>query len=211
MVETQESQVEDLKFVHGRGMNSRSEVYKLPADSVEMQRLAVQHRLWKLLELDLYPLEVASRVADVLRSSNGERPRVLDLGSGSGIWTVEMANKFPDVEVIGFDLVKNADITVPSNCRFILGDLTTDLARFEGQFNLIHCRAVTGHLTDPSGSLQIIGRCLKPGGILITGGGDSTIFNKQKEVAKPAAEGEDNHGRSWIARRGPVAQGRGAV
>lgn len=30
--------------------------------------------------------------------------RILDLGTGTGIWAIDMADKYPDAEVIGVDL-----------------------------------------------------------------------------------------------------------
>ncbi|KDQ58734.1 hypothetical protein JAAARDRAFT_34592 [Jaapia argillacea MUCL 33604] len=190
----------DLKIVHGRGMNSRSEVYKLPADSPEMERLTLQHRLWKLMEGDLYPSEVAPQVERLLRPKDGQRRSVLDLGSGSGVWAAEIAKSFPSVEVVGFDLVRNANIIVPQNCRFVIGDITTGLSQFEGQFDLIHCRAVIGHLMKPREAIVTISKCLKPGGMLIFADGDIHVLDEHKEAARSATIGEDNHGKSWFGR-----------
>ena len=36
---------------------------------------------------------------------NGTRPKVLDLGTGSGIWAIEMAELYPGVDVLGIDLI----------------------------------------------------------------------------------------------------------
>lgn len=34
-----------------------------------------------------------------------EPPRILDLGCGTGIWAIDMADKYPTAEVVGLDLV----------------------------------------------------------------------------------------------------------
>lgn len=35
----------------------------------------------------------------------GEKPaRILDVGTGTGIWAIEMGDDFPDAEIVGTDL-----------------------------------------------------------------------------------------------------------
>ena len=44
---------------------------------------------------------------------------VLDLGSGKGAWTVDMAQEFATAdEVVGVDIESNAPLHYPPNCRF---------------------------------------------------------------------------------------------
>ena len=60
---------------------------------LEQDRLDLQHHVIKLLlngELHLAPLE--------------NPKRILDLGTGTGLWAIEMADKFPKAKVIGTDL-----------------------------------------------------------------------------------------------------------
>lgn len=48
----------------------------------------------------------SSRLEDIMsRVSEGYKPRVLDLGTGSGAWAIDMAIKYPGSEVLGLDLV----------------------------------------------------------------------------------------------------------
>lgn len=55
-----------------------------------------------------------------------------------------MAHQYPHVQVLGIDL---APVTldpshIPPNCRFEVLDVNHGLERFEGQFDVIHCRCV---------------------------------------------------------------------
>ena len=57
-------------------------------DSKISQRLDLQHQMWKLVLGGLYPRDAAATVEEALseaHAGNG-RKKVLDLGSGSGIW-----------------------------------------------------------------------------------------------------------------------------
>nr|AXF50748.1 SAM-dependent methyltransferase [Inonotus obliquus] len=96
-----------LRDLFGRGMNS--DLYKLPADKQEMDRLSLQHRIWKLMADGLYPKEADAAIRRVLHRTKGDSnpPMILDIGSGSGTWAVEMAQKFPHAEVVGMDLIQS--------------------------------------------------------------------------------------------------------
>ena len=43
-------------------------------------------------------------IEEVLNAPSDRKRRVLDIGCGSGIWTIQIADDFPDVEVVGCDL-----------------------------------------------------------------------------------------------------------
>jgi Putative methyltransferase len=78
----------------------------------EAIRLENQHRLcYTLLNRNLFlgGLEISSTA------------RILDVGTSSGIWAIEMAEKYPDSTVIGLDISPQQLVPgIPSNCSFVV-------------------------------------------------------------------------------------------
>lgn len=74
--------------------------------------------------------------------------QVLDIGTGSGRWAIEVADDYPNACVIGMDLAPIQPQSIPRNCEFIVGDLTQDLDRFDSaSFDLVHSRMVHAGVT----------------------------------------------------------------
>ena len=69
-------------------------VYHFPNDDLEQDRLDLNHHLClMLLEDELHHAPLAD-----------DRPlRILDVGTGTGIWAMDMGDKFPSAEVVGSD------------------------------------------------------------------------------------------------------------
>ena len=58
-----------------------------------------------------------------------------------GDWAVDVARKFPSAQVIGMDKSSVQKKHKPDNCKFMVGDINTDLAQFaDGTFDLVHSR-----------------------------------------------------------------------
>ncbi|KAK4245214.1 S-adenosyl-L-methionine-dependent methyltransferase, partial [Corynascus novoguineensis] len=69
-----------------------------------------------------------------------ERPRrVLDLGTGTGIWAIEYAEENPNSEVLGTDLSPIQPDYLPPNCRFEIDDVEDDWT-YSYKFDYIHGR-----------------------------------------------------------------------
>ncbi|KAH6950068.1 S-adenosyl-L-methionine-dependent methyltransferase [Fusarium avenaceum] len=87
--------------------------YFLPNDDQQVESMDLTHHYLTLLldgQLFLPPLETDSI------------KRVLDVGTGSGIWAIEFADRYPDTEVIGTDLSPCQPQWVPPNLRFEIDD-----------------------------------------------------------------------------------------
>ncbi|KAF8205519.1 hypothetical protein K438DRAFT_1817976, partial [Mycena galopus ATCC 62051] len=136
----------ELRDSYGRGMNTLSERdYKLPADRTEMERLSLQHRMWKLLVGGLYPLTLQATVEKAL---GGPQPTILDAGCPRD------GGPFPNAHVVGVDLSRNFQERTSTNFEFIQMDLTKGLpvcTRQPAGYDLIHARSLHSHPA-PNGS-----------------------------------------------------------
>jgi methylase of polypeptide subunit release factors len=75
--------------------------------------------------------------------------RILDIGTGTGIWAIDMANKFPGAEVIGTDLSPIQITWAPENCRFEVDDAEREWVGYRSDsFDFIHARNLAQAITD---------------------------------------------------------------
>ncbi|KAG8953891.1 hypothetical protein FRC03_011628 [Tulasnella sp. 419] len=137
-----------------------------------------------------YPEKEA--VEELLKPRTGYSPRVLDIGTGSGIWAIEMSKRFPHAEVIGVDLAPPSlqMSNIPDNCRFEIDDGNLSFTHWTNSFDLVHGRSVNVGIHDFSQFLYNMAQILKPGGMLIMAGGMHQFYD---ETAKPypnAIEGQ---------------------
>lgn len=112
--------------------------YPLPNDEIEQDRLDMIHHIYRMLvggALYLAPITT-------------DRPppnRVLDVGTGTGIWAIEIADEFPNTVIVGTDLSPIQPGWVPPNCKFYVDDLESDWDyRPDEYFDYIHGRALCG-------------------------------------------------------------------
>ncbi|KAK8851090.1 S-adenosyl-L-methionine-dependent methyltransferase [Apiospora arundinis] len=138
----------------GRGWNGyRPEKYWLPNDGAEQDRLDLQHELWLLLmkkRLSWAPIDA-------------EPSRVLDIGTGTGIWACDYADAHPMTEVIGTDLSLIQPNYSPPNCRFVREDAEEEWVH-DRPFDYIHARMMTICFKDPVAMVRNIFDNLQPGG-----------------------------------------------
>ncbi|CAI4215651.1 unnamed protein product [Parascedosporium putredinis] len=148
-----------LRFQEENGRtyhNMSSGKYYLPNDERENERLDLTHNLWLLSlrgELGLSP-----------KAMQGAK-RVLDAGTGTGIWAIEYADQHPESEVIGVDLSPIQPSLVPPNCAFEIDDLEKEWT-WSQQFDLIFSRYMTGCLAEPEDFVKKAFNNLEPGGYL---------------------------------------------
>ena len=150
------SSVLDYKYQNGRRYHAfREGAYVLPNDDREQDRMDLHHHVFRLtLDGQLFqsPLTKAPR-------------RVLDVGTGTGIWAVEFADEFASSEVIGIDLSPIQTTWVPPNCKFYVDDAESDWSyRPDEAFDFIHIRGLGGSIADWPHFYSQIYKHMTPGG-----------------------------------------------
>jgi len=89
--------------------------------------------------------------------------KVLDLGTGTGIWAIDFADLYPSAMVIGTDLSPIQPSWVPPNLRFEIEDFNDEWTYRPDDFDLIHLRCLYGSVGDWPQLYREIYKHLKPG------------------------------------------------
>ncbi|KAK3940647.1 S-adenosyl-L-methionine-dependent methyltransferase [Diplogelasinospora grovesii] len=133
-------------------------IYFAPVDEDEIERLQYMHQMFNMMfehRLIFPPIT---------------RPRrILDCGYGSASWAVEVAEQYPDCEVIGIDIYPyplSDEDGLPANLDLQLDDLNSPSTFPSNHFDLVHSRMMTGgiHANRWLNYLGDILRVLRPGG-----------------------------------------------
>ncbi|PLB47667.1 S-adenosyl-L-methionine-dependent methyltransferase [Aspergillus steynii IBT 23096] len=129
-----------------------SNQYFLPNDELECDRANLLQHIYGLLfdgRLVFSPIE--------------NPKRILDIGTGSGIWAIDVALKFPGARVTATDISAHQPSWVPTNLTFQIDDAELDW-NFSHLFDLVHMQNLNGAFRDwPRLFCQAYDN-LKPGG-----------------------------------------------
>ena len=145
--------------------------YMLPSDEQEINRLDFQHYMLRYALRGNYAAPV-------------RQPRaILDVGTGTGRWALEMTQRFPQAKVTGLDIApphsegsaQSAPEGRSANYSFVQADILTGLPFSDASFDFVHQRLV--FLAVPTarfqGVVNELARVTRPGGWveLVEGGG----------------------------------------
>ncbi|ETN44269.1 uncharacterized protein HMPREF1541_10449 [Cyphellophora europaea CBS 101466] len=148
------SNIFNYRYENGRRYHAfRAGSYWGPNDEKAMDQLDIGHHVFKILlggQLHLAPIDINAG-------------RVLDVGTGTGIWAIEFADMNPDSSVIGTDLSPIQPTWVPPNCEFEVNDCTGEWGFQEESFDFIHIRGLYGSVADWDAFYQEVYKHLKPG------------------------------------------------
>jgi SAM-dependent methyltransferase len=108
--------------------------YLLPKDAQEDERLRFQH----------YALHHAFGNHYLAPISPDVRT-MLDVGCGTGIWAIDMAQQFPHAHIVGVDIaLTSLPHTLPDACLFAQADVLQGLPFPACQFDFTHQRLLVG-------------------------------------------------------------------
>ncbi|KAH7146624.1 S-adenosyl-L-methionine-dependent methyltransferase, partial [Dactylonectria estremocensis] len=124
--------------------------YYMPNDETENSRLDLQHNLFLLTFDNKFGLSSPNL-------PEFKTGRVLDLGTGTGIWAVDFADEHPETEVRGSILEQRATKannlrSVPPNLKFEIDDIDEDWT-YSQPFDYIHSRMINISVKNWPGNL----------------------------------------------------------
>lgn len=92
---------------------------------------------------------------------------ILDLGSGTGLWPLEMAVRYPQAQILGIDISKiQKTNAVPPNVSFAIDNVENPWPTPAGSIDFLHARGLAGGVTNWPNLFQQAYEKLKPGGLL---------------------------------------------
>ncbi|KAI0050631.1 hypothetical protein FA95DRAFT_1603452 [Auriscalpium vulgare] len=180
---------------YGRGLNNYSEVYRLPADDEELDRLDKQHAMFRKI-MGPYAPPMDEVMAE---GTHGDPKTVLDLGCGSGSWIMDVARDFPLSQCVAVDLVPMQAMQVdsdslddvedddplpiifremPENVRSEVDDINLGLQHFYGDFNVVHARLISSGIKDYQTLIDHMCQTLRPDGLLDLYEFDFRVYDK---------------------------------
>ncbi|KAF5690857.1 TAM domain-containing protein [Fusarium circinatum] len=90
--------------------------------------------------------------------------KALDIGTGTGIWALDFADEYPNVEVIGTDVSPIQPSWVPPNLQFEIEDCTQEWTFAPDSADYIHIRWLIGSIPDWYKFFREAYKTCKPGG-----------------------------------------------
>ena len=131
--------------------------------------------------------------------------RILDIGCGTGRTTVQLAQNFPDAQVIGIDLSPVPPVhSKPDNVEYIQGDFwelvkSGDFRFHSGSFDYVFGRLLILGMTDWPGYFHEVTSLLAPGGWM-------EVQEYEMHHRDPESKVISDEWESWTALLGLMAR-----
>jgi len=150
------SSLRDYIYQYGRRYHAyRADRYSFPNDEREQDCEDLKHATFlKLFNNTLHfaPLPPSGSL------------NVIDLGTGTGIWAMDFADRYPEASVLGTDLSPIQSCWVPPNVKFFVDDAESEWPNEPNFFDYIHTRHTIQAFHDWPTLFSRAYYHLKPGG-----------------------------------------------
>ncbi|KAI9745843.1 MAG: hypothetical protein M1818_000524 [Claussenomyces sp. TS43310] len=144
------------RYENGRRYHAYQDgAYWAPNDEVHNDAMDIAHHLW------LLALDNQLHLAPIVNPQS-----ILDVGTGTGIWAIDMADKYPSAKVIGVDLSATQPDWIAPNCTFQVDDVTLPWTHRPSSYDFVHIREMFGSIGDWDAFFGEAYKTLKPGGWL---------------------------------------------
>ncbi|OLN86098.1 Trans-aconitate 2-methyltransferase 9 [Colletotrichum chlorophyti] len=134
------------------------EEWAVPNDDRELDRLDLTHNMFLLT----FSEQLGTAPPN---AKNSNVKRVLDVGTGTGIWAIEFGEEHPQAEILGVDLSATWPSYTPPNVEFEIDDIEEPWT-YSRPFDYIHSRVMTSGISSWETYIRKCFDNLSPGGYL---------------------------------------------
>jgi len=107
--------------------------------------------------------------------------RILDIGTCTGIWAIQMGDKYPTAEIFGNDLSPIQPGWVPPNVKFFVDDIEAPWASSQ-KYDFIHSRYMAASIKDWPALMESIYENVSPGGWVEFQDYDTACFSQDNTI-----------------------------
>ncbi|KAI5464511.1 S-adenosyl-L-methionine-dependent methyltransferase [Mariannaea sp. PMI_226] len=144
------------RIIHGRTYHAESGTAQYWASNDERQNTSmdmIHHFLKMVLDNELFLAPIRDDIETAL-----------DVGTGTGIWAIDFADRFPSTEVTGTDISPIQPSWVPPNLQFEIEDCTQPWTFEPQSMDYVHMRYLYGSISNWTELFREAYNVCKPGG-----------------------------------------------